>query len=499
MGEKTMTQTIQQEGTFLGYILGYKHSDRLYNGRMGRKISQIEKLLRREINSSPRGTIVPKTIHGSAYYYLQWYENGTTKSRYLKDDELFALSAAFDKRDSFKQDLSGFKRGKSNHYLLMHQNVPVGEFEVEIKTGRFLHQIKLYHPDLLPIGVHVRHSFADLTELNDWFSYRVVPSSRDEIDHILSDLELPSPGGLSLLSRGLNLVDQYWIRRVDETVLYEDVNFFDRGFSDQVGDALLGKGIQGGDFHNPSSSTNGDLKKAWRVYDGERFLLKAGTAPTNQAVFNEAAASAILDRLHVPHAEYDVVFIDGIPYSRCPNFVDRDLDFVDARHLMKAFKKHNDLSYYQHFLYCCDQFGIADARGFLDRMLTIDFIIGNEDRHFGNFGALRDANTLQFLGMSPIYDNESCLAVFSNDKQIKPGRDVPSKPFKKTHREQLGLVESFDWLDTSALKEVPQILRDSYRIAVEKEFMTQNRVDAIVEETSARIDELLAYIKSRDA
>lgn len=379
----------------------------------------------------------------------------------------------------------------------MHQNIPVGEYSIHIRTGHFLHQKRLIHPELLPVGVHARNGYTDLNELNEWFSHRIVPESRDGIYQTLQELELPSPGGLAVLSRGLSLADQYWIRRVDENVLYEDVNFFDRSFSDQVGDALLGKELQGGDLHNPSSSTNGDLRKAWRAKGNKRMLLKAGSGFSSQESFNEEAASRILDLLGLPHAHYDVVFADGLPFSHCENFVTRETELIDAWHIMKAFKKRNDYSYYQHFLYCCDCLDIKGAKDYLDRLLTFDYIIGNEDRHFGNFGALRDANTLKFIGMSPIYDNGSCLAFRCKLPQIRPGREVPSKPFKKTHREQIKLVSSFDWLNKDALKKVPAILQEVYQPAVERGFMTVEHVDAIIEETKARIDELLAYIDSR--
>ena len=43
------------------------------------------------------------------------------------------------------------------------------------------------------------------------------------------------------------------------------------------------------------------------------------------------------------------------------------------------------------------------------QMLTIDAIIGNGDRHAGNFGFLKDANTGEILGMSPLYDFDHAL------------------------------------------------------------------------------------------
>lgn len=38
-------------------------------------------------------------------------------------------------------------------------------------------------------------------------------------------------------------------------------------------------------------------------------------------------------------------------------------------------------------------------------MLVFDAVIYNEDRHFGNFGVLRDNRTGKVIGPTPIFDN----------------------------------------------------------------------------------------------
>jgi hypothetical protein len=60
-------------------------------------------------------------------------------------------------------------------------------------------------------------------------------------------------------------------------------------------------------------------------------------------------------------------------------------------------QKHGsrNVSAYQHFIDCCHTLGIPGARDSIDKMLAVDFIIANEDRHFNNFGAVRNADTLE--------------------------------------------------------------------------------------------------------
>ena len=42
-------------------------------------------------------------------------------------------------------------------------------------------------------------------------------------------------------------------------------------------------------------------------------------------------------------------------------------------------------------------------------MLIIDAIIGNGDRHAGNFGWLRNADTGEYVDMAPLYDFDHAL------------------------------------------------------------------------------------------
>ena len=49
------------------------------------------------------------------------------------------------------------------------------------------------------------------------------------------------------------------------------------------------------------------------------------------------------------------------------------------------------------------------------KMLAIDAIIGNTDRHLENFGFLRSSNTGEYLGMAPLYDFDHALEATDTD------------------------------------------------------------------------------------
>ena len=222
---------------------------------------------------------------------------------------------------------------------------------------------------------------------------------------------LANTGALLVRCYGLSLSDQYWICPEDSGLTWDRINFFDHNFSDDIGDVLFGaeKKADRLDFSSPDNTSDGNLKKRWKIIDGTRCLVKGGSNPFRQQPFNEVIASEIMARLDVPHIPYTVTWSKGAPYSVCENFATRDTELIPAWRILRTQKKNNSVSVYQHFINCCETLGINDPAPFLDRMLTLDYIIANEDRHFNNFGVLRDAETLRWLGFAPIYDSGSSL------------------------------------------------------------------------------------------
>ena len=87
-------------------------------------------------------------------------------------------------------------------------------------------------------------------------------------------------------------------------------------------------------------------------------------------------------------------------------------------------------------------------------MIVIDYIIANEDRHLNNFGLIRNAETLKWIGVAPIFDSGSSLGYDKLAPQIISKRKITCKPFKNSHEEQIKLVSSFDWINFDALKDV---------------------------------------------
>ena len=365
----------------------------------------------------------------------------------------------------------------------------MAEIELDDATG-FIKKInQVYAPEHLPIGVPIKKGIVDRKEFNAWWTDRSIPASRSGIREALETLDIASTKMLLVRCYGLSLSDQYWICPKGTNLTWDEINFFENAFSDDIGDVLFGtkKKENAFDFSSPDNTSDGNLKKRWKIIDGKRCLVKGGSNPFRQQPFNEVIATGIMERLGIPHIPYTVMWNQGAPYSVCEDFITGDTELIPAWRIMQIQKQDNSTSRYQHFINCCEALGIKGVIPYLDQMIVLDYIIANEDRHLNNFGVIRNAETLEWLGMAPIYDSGSSLGYDKLANQIRSGKDITCKPFKKHHEEQLKLVSAFDWLDTEKLSDVGDLITETFSMGDAADYMDEARVSAIVDTVKKRI------------
>lgn len=373
---------------------------------------------------------------------------------------------------------------------LMHRKIPVAQLELDDTTG-FIQKIDtLLSAEHLPVGVPVRHGTVDRAALNDWWTERSIPANRSGVREALETLQISSTKMLLVRCYGLSLSDQYWICPVSSNLCWENINFFHNTFSDDIGDVLFGENRKKDvlNLSSPDNTSDGNLKKRWKIIDGRRVLLKGGSNPFRQQPFNEVIATELMRRLRIPHVPYRLVWDQGAPYSVCEDFVDESTELVPAWRIMQTQKRSNSVSVYRHFVDCCAALGIPNVVPFLDRMIVVDYLLANEDRHLNNFGALRDAQTLQWLGMAPIYDSGSSLGYDRLPAQMRTEKDVPCKPFKNHHNEQLKLVTDWSWINFDALADMPAVVETVLTVPGAADYMDAVRIRAISEGLERRME-----------
>lgn len=358
-------------------------------------------------------------------------------------------------------------------YILMHREIEVAEIELD-ELSHITNIYEVYAEEHFPVGTLGKHG-VDKTMLAKWWAKRSIPASRSGLRETLDLLHMSVPQELLAKCYGLSLSDQYWISPKDKPLMWKEINFFDHDFSEDVGNLLFGYGEFSDSMSliSPDNTSDGQLIKKWKIADGKRVLIKGGSNPYQQEPLCEVIASGIAERLCIPHTKYTLLWEHEKPFSVCQDFITSETELISAYHIMQSRKKPNDLSDYEFYLSCAEQLGVKNIREQTEKMIVLDFLIGNEDRHFNNFGLIRNAVTLEWIGVAPIFDCGTSLWYNTQESLIKPlSPNLPAKPFKKTHREQIKLVKDFSWLDMKKLKgmeeEMEEILSQSPYISRER-------------------------------
>ncbi len=373
--------------------------------------------------------------------------------------------------------------------ILMNKNVPVVEVELDDDTATILKVRKNYELDFLPIGIDIKTGIPNKKELNEWWFGRCIPASRSGITPALEQLGVRYSEQLLPRCYGLSLSDQYWMKPVDSELKWKNINFFENDFSDDVGNILFGRpAAQGIDLMSPCNTSDGWLKKKWVIIDSKRYLVKAGSNPYMQEPINEVFGTRLHQRLGCKnYVSYKALLEGGVPYSVCENFINHNTELVSAVSINRSMKKSNQFSSYEHFLNACQRLGIPGMKEFVDYMLVFDYLMANTDRHFGNLGAIRNVETLEWIGPAPVFDSGTSLWHDKLTRAINPLEKMETKPFYSNISRQMSLVSDFSWIPFEKLRHLGDDIRE---IFMPTEFIDEERIEALASAVTGRVEEL---------
>jgi hypothetical protein len=177
-------------------------------------------------------------------------------------------------------------------------------------------------------------------------------------------------------TRALSLSDCYWIKDNDYTICFKDV-------SPYYADFWKGEGkYEGGAI--PTLYVPGYISKAWISAE---YLYKTGCEM-------ETGCSDICRKLEL-NCAFIKEFDKGIIVK---NFTNPDI-MLEQADMSGKFEE----DYYTND----DILREFKTDGF--KMILIDAVFGNGDRHLGNFGYIRKSDTGEYIGMAPLYDFDHAL------------------------------------------------------------------------------------------
>ncbi len=244
-----------------------------------------------------------------------------------------------------------------------------------------------------------------------WLGRRVIPKNRAFVEEILRAFGLSTGDtkGIIDVCKGLSLNDSYWVVPEGFEGKFADYNLYENRFS-EILSLVAYTGVAQSDAAfstSPELTTNGMLPKGWRYIEGEGIsLYKGGTsgfANSGKEPHSEFYASQVAQAMGLDAVCYDLENWKGILASKCRLFTDIDTAFIPIGRIVKAGGIEAVVRYY-------DGLGGAFSDAVRD-MLVFDALTYNEDRHFGNFGLLRDNHTGAIKAPAPIFDHG--LSLFS--------------------------------------------------------------------------------------
>ena len=265
-------------------------------------------------------------------------------------------------------------------------------------------ELTVKNEKLLPLFLKRVHD-ADM-----WLSSRAIDSHRANSRLLKKALRMKEKDDVSTVIHvnAAAVTDNYWVRDIGSHLTHKDVMFTDDYFSNL---ALKGtydsfnRAASSGRSKTPELTNTGSFEKCWKLRDGKWWLYKS-------ANHNEMFSELFIYELGV------ALGMNMALYERGAGFV-RSLDFTDGAkvNFEPAFAFMGD-----------DEDYISVAEKLRDicpgavpdyvRLIFMDTITANPDRHTNNFGLLRDAETGELLGLAPNYDNN--MALISRGYPAKP-------------------------------------------------------------------------------
>lgn len=392
--------------------------------------------------------------------------------------------------------------GNAN-YILKHKDIDVLKFRFN-ENSEISEVTEILSEKHLPVGVLKNENTSINKAMSSWWEHRRIPASRDKLETGLKLLNISAPLELLRKSMGLSLNDHYWIMPENSSLKWHKINYYENDFSEDIGKALFDNKITVKDkfrinVFSPDNSSDGVLKKKWIIKkNGTRALLKGGDIYSPQDAFNEVIAAEIMSRLKIPHAEYRIIY-DKQNQTYCsesPNFTTEKTEFINANHIMQTFSEAGNPDQYENFVLCCEKLGIR--RNLFEKdlvhMFLVDFIMANRDRHYRNFGFLRNSETLEWEGLAPVYDTgrslfEGLADIDLENRFFTESKNIEAKPFAENQSAQIKMLPLDKFCAELDFRKLDDISEWTFSLLESNIRLSENRKKLIAERLGERIIE----------
>ena len=277
--------------------------------------------------------------------------------------------------------------------------------------------LEVLNQDLLPLYL------IKTGNVEKWLETRAIDCHRANSRLLKKALRLTEKDDIStvLSVNAVTITDNYWIKPLDSDLVYADVRFDNDYFANL---ALTGNYDSFNRVANSKTSktpelTNiGSFEKCWKLKKGEWWMHKKAN---HDEMFSELFIYRLGKKLDFNMAEYE-----------SGNGVIKTKDFTDNAtvNFEPAYSLLGDDEDYIKTLEMLKEL-CPDAVGDYVKMLFLDTICANPDRHTFNYGVLRDADSGKVLGLAPNFDNNMALISRGYPKNTTRKNDLLIKLFNE--------------------------------------------------------------------
>ena len=327
----------------------------------------------------------------------------------------------------------------------------------------------IYAPSFMPYHLYLETAKDLDTRLNNlnnfyyWCSSRVLPPDRKYAKEILNSIGAKQAvtdrdrAGIAISYHGLSLTDVYWIKFNRENVSFADLSLFRHSLSGAFADVSLnGRSltVQNAEMLKPNDAagdigTRGVAPKAWIRESGTFYLLKNGDERDVKA---ELLASKIARCFRADSVACERSTFEGKPVSRSRIITSEDESLVSME-AVDVYCANHELDR--------DAFVLKKDAYAYHMMNLIDYLVGNTDRHWGNWGFLVSNDTNKLEKLYPLMDfNKSFLAYDSidgarcqtNSRKLSQ-REAALEAVRAVGLNQIAEVKE-EWFDDPAIRDM---------------------------------------------
>ena len=290
-------------------------------------------------------------------------------------------------------------------YLLMNKNKLVASFSINYEDFGETYHFQKEGDSPLPIGFHY---------IESWLQNRKASKHNEHLRSLMRDCGCDSSEGFIKITHAASITDTYWVKNEKENVRWENISYYNNKFNEVISKlAFEGLGLYGIKLSttSPELSTDGSFRKCWTRENGEIYLYKRGsTGAFNSGLepYCEVMGAELACHLTTNSVAYSLEKLHKELASKCKAFTNEQFGYVPIARFQINHASPNEMMKFYSKLGSEDTFR---------RMLVLDALTFNVDRHAGNHGVIVDNETQQVLRMAPVFDmNMSMLPYVTSDE-----------------------------------------------------------------------------------